>query len=158
MKKSIFVILSVFSLCLLVGCSKNEQPIAFPSDEEIMENVAPYLKNALEQDVSTQSGLLANTGLSNEDILDASLYMGMPKQNTTYFAMATLANDADSADVIETFNNILYGWTMTAQQGYIQGNLDYEVCVKKDKVFAFMHENLEDFHSIQEYIHALPIE
>lgn len=158
MKKALLFMMSVFMLVTIVGCDSKNQSVAFPSDEEIMEVISPYLGNALPQDVAEEAGLLANLGLTNQDLIDPVLYMGMPNQNTTYFCMATFTEGADRENVTTKLNTILKGWTQTSEQGYIQGNLDYEVIVKKDKVFAIMHENLADFQAMQEYLNSLPNE
>lgn len=79
MKKFIALLL-IFTL-VFAGCSGKEEK-TFPTDEEIMEKMTPYLTNAQEQDPSLYPSyddfLKANLGIGEDQVTDVVLYMGLP--------------------------------------------------------------------------------
>lgn len=127
----------------------------FPTDEEILTEVTPYLANAEQQDVSTDDTLKANMGFGSEVFTNPVLYMGMPKGNTTYFFMADLTETADKTIVKEKLDTILQGWVKTSEQGYVVGGTDYSIIEKGNKIFAVMHEESNSFQKLTAYLNGL---
>ena len=156
MKKIIAVLTAALLTFTFAGCAEKE---TFPTNEEIMNNVTPYLENAEYQDpelyASFDEFLSANLGLSEKDVQDAVLYMGAPKQNTTFFLMLTKTADADNEKIMSKLESKMESQLKTASQGYITGYTEYSIIEKENKVFVIMHENSEDFKKLQEYINSL---
>lgn len=125
--------------------------------DTILADMAPYLEDAQEQDMSTEERIQANVGLGYDQISQAVLYMGMPTEtpNTTYFFMGKMADGADSQAICDKLNQVMTGWVETYKQGYLQGNAEYDIIVSGDLVFAVMHQNAEDFAAICDYLKGL---
>ena len=176
MKKTILFALSLLTvLCMMSGCSRQEstdtsgqtvssestekETAAFPSDEEIIEEMSPYLENAQKQEIesagSLEDFLLNNLGLETDGITDAVLYLGMPNQNTTYFLMLTLDDSADREAINQKVEEQLKGWQKTAEMGYVSGYTEYKIIEKQDKLFAVMHEKQDSFEKMCEYLEDL---
>lgn len=155
MKKITLLILILALLTpVLVGCS-SQKSIPLPSDEEIMEKVTPFLSNTEKIDVLTEETLASNLALTYKDVKDVVLYMGAPLENTTYFCMLTLTEDADRENVKSKLTNVMEGWVKTGEQGYITGFLDYKIIEKQNKIFVVMHENAEKFEELTSYLNGL---
>ncbi len=176
MKKTILFTLSLMTvLCMMSGCSRQEstdtsgqtvslestekETAAFPSDEEIIEEMSPYLENAQKQEIesagSLEDFLLNNLGLEADGIEDAVLYLGMPNQNTTYFLMLTLDDSADRENINQKVEEQLKAWQKTAEMGYVSGYTEYKIIEKQDKLFAVMHEKQDSFEKMCEYLEDL---
>jgi len=125
--------------------------------DQILTDMAPYLENAQEQDMSTEERIKANVGLGYDQISQAVLYMGMPMETptTTYFFMGQMADGADSQKISSQLKQVMEGWIETYKRGYLQGNPEYGIIVSGDLVFAVMHENAGDFAAICSYLKAL---
>lgn len=134
--------------------AKSEKPAQW---DQILTDMAPYLENAQEQDMSTEERIQANVGLGHDQIAQAVLYMGMPMEtpNTTYFFMGQMADGASSQKICDKLNQVMTGWVETYKQGRLTGNAEYDIIVSGDLVFAVMHENAEDFAEIRDYLKAL---
>ena len=134
--------------------AQSEKPAQW---DPILTDMAPYLENAQEQDMSTEERIKANVGLGYDQISQAVLYMGMPMETptTTYFFMGQMADGADSQKISSQLKQVMEGWIETYKQGRLQGNPEYEIIVSGDLVFAVMHENAEDFAAICSYLKAL---
>lgn len=115
MKKFIALLL-IFTL-VFAGCSGKEEK-TFPTDEEIMEKMTPYLTNAQEQDPSLYPSyddfLKANLGIGEDQVTDVVLYMGAPNQNTTFFLMLTKAESGDTDTIIQALENKAVSMVETA--------------------------------------------
>lgn len=177
MKKTILFALSLLTVVgLLSGCSKQEstdtsgettpssessekETASFPSSEEILEEMSPYLENAQKQEIeaagSLDDFLLNNLGLETDGIKDAVLYLGMPNQNTTYFLMLTLEDSADRENINQKIEEQLKAWQKTAEMGYVSGYTEYKIIEKQDKLFAVMHEKQDSFEKMCEYLEDL---
>ena len=134
--------------------AQSEKPAQW---DQILTDMAPYLENAQEQDMSTEERIKANVGLGYDQISQAVLYMGMPMETptTTYFFMGQMADSADSQKISSQLKQVMEGWIETYKQGRLQGNPEYEIIVSGDLVFAVMHENAGDFAAICSYLKAL---
>lgn len=134
--------------------AQSEKPAQW---DPILTDMAPYLENAQEQDMSTEERIQANVGLGYDQISQAVLYMGMPMETptTTYFFMGQMADGADSQKISSQLKQVMEGWIETYKQGRLQGNPEYEIIVSGDLVFAVMHENAGDFAAICSYLKAL---
>lgn len=134
-----------------------EEPAGDALWDTILVDMAPYLEDAQEQDMSTEERIQANVGLGYDQISQAVLYMGMPTEtpNTTYFFMGKMADGADSQAICDKLNQVMTGWVETYKQGYLQGNAEYDIIVSGDLVFAVMHQNAEDFAAICDYLKGL---
>lgn len=134
-----------------------EEPAGDALWDTILADMAPYLEDAQEQDMSTEERIQANVGLGYDQISQAVLYMGMPTEtpNTTYFFMGKMADGADSQAICDKLNQVMTGWVETYKQGYLQGNAEYDIIVSGDLVFAVMHQNAEDFAAICDYLKGL---
>lgn len=134
-----------------------EEPAGDALWDTILTDMAPYLEDAQEQDMSTEERIQANVGLGYDQISQAVLYMGMPTEtpNTTYFFMGKMADGADSQAICDKLNQVMTGWVETYKQGYLQGNAEYDIIVSGDLVFAVMHQNAEDFAAICDYLKGL---
>ncbi len=158
MKKNIGA-LCLLCICLmsmlLAGCSQK----ALPSDEEILEHMQPYLENAVLQDASlyesTEAFLNANLGMGEDQLKNVVLYMGMPKQNTTFFLMADKGENYDETIVMEKLQSKMEGIQNTQEMGYIAGDTDYAIIEKPNKVFVIMHEDAQKFNEMKTYLNEL---
>ena len=158
MKKVVEILLTaiVIALCA-VGCAKEQKQ--FPSDEEIMKNISEYLDNAVYQDPaifpSMNDFLEANLGLNDENVLDATLYMGAPNRNTTYFLMITKSENADTELILQRLERIMQAQVKTAEMGYISGYREYDIIEKENKIFAIMHEDQQNYSDMRTYLNSL---
>lgn len=157
MKKILLGLCSVLCLSLVLsGCAKHTK---LPSDEEIVEEMSIYLENTVYQDASLYPSendfIKANFGLTQEDVADVVLYMGQPNQNTTFFSIITKTENADSELILEKLEAKMQGLIETAEIGYIQGYTEYSIIEKDNKVFALMHEDVNSFMKMKEYINGL---
>ncbi len=156
MKKFIALLL-IFTL-VFAGCSGKEEK-TFPTDEEIMEKMTPYLTNAQEQDPSLYPSyddfLKANLGIGEDQVTDAVLYMGAPNQNTTFFLMLTKAESGDTDTIIQALENKAVSMVETASMGYTQGYTEYKIIDKGEKIFLVMHEDQKSFEEMVEWLESL---
>lgn len=150
-----FLIGLVCLLTFLSGCNK----AALPSNEEIMEFVEPYLDEAIYQEPSLYPSmndyLMANFGLSEEEVIDPVYYTGQPNQNTTFFVVLTKTENADSQKILEKLDQRMLGQVTTAEMGYMQGNTDYSIIEKGNRIFIIMHEDEEKYRELVAYFNEL---
>ncbi len=153
---ALFLVLT-FMFCA-VACSKEEQK-PFPSDEEIMDEMAVYLEDSVFMDpavyASMNDFLNANFGLGTDNVSDAVLYMGAPNQNTTFFLMLTKAENADTQFILDMLERKMDGQVRTAEMGYMMGSTAYAIIEKENKIFVIMHEDPESFAKMQTYLNNL---
>ena len=156
MKKMISLLLS-FTF-IFAGCSTTEEK-TFPTDEEILEKMTPYLTNAQEQDPalypSYDDFLKANLGFGEDQVSDAVLYMGAPNQNTTFFLMLTMAEGADLDFITEKLEAKAVSMVETASMGYAQGCTDYKIIQKGEKIFLVMHEDQSSLEEMVQWLESL---
>ena len=155
--KKLIALLLTFTF-LFAGCAGKEEK-TFPTDEEIMEKMTPYLTNAQEQDASLYPSyddfLKANLGLGEDQISNAILYMGAPNQNTTFFLMLTKAEGADTETITQALENKAASMVETASMGYTQGYTEYKIIDKGEKMFLVMHEDQKSFEEMVEWLESL---
>lgn len=142
---------------LAVGCaSSNQQTL---SDEEILEQVAPYLEQLVYQDPevysSTDEFLLANLGLDSTAVESAVLYMGAPNQNTGYFLMLTPTEDADLEAIQTRLEETGESRAKTAQMGYTQGYAGYSVLQTQGRFFLVMQADADRYHELVQLLSEL---
>ena len=129
------------------------------TDEDILEDVAPYLENAVFQDPSNyptmNDFLLANLGLDQTNVANAVLYMGAPNGNTTFFLMLTKAQDGDTDQILEKLESKMQSLVETSKQGYTQGYQEYAIIEKEDRIFAVMHEDAGQYEELVAYLNLL---
>lgn len=156
MKNITATILTVILLTVTLGaCSPTKTKKSLPTQQQIMHNVMPYIANTQEVDISSEDTLQANLGLTKEQVADGVLYMGMPNQNTTYFAMISVKENADKESIKLQLNAVLESWVKSAEQGYYEGYRGYKVIEKQTMMFAIMNENQENFDLLTGYLDAL---
>lgn len=129
------------------------------TDEEILEQVKPYLEDMVYQDPalypSMNDFLSANLGLTQEEAASAVLYMGAPNQNTGYFLMLTKAENADTNSILEKLNSTAEGQVHTAEMGYTQGYTGYEIIDKDTRIFLVMHPDADRFNELVDLLENL---
>lgn len=142
---------------LAVGCaSSNQQTL---SDEEILEQVAPYLEQLVYQDPevysSTDEFLMANLGLDSTAVESAVLYMGAPNQNTGYFLMLTPTENADLEAIQTRLEETGESMAKTAQMGYTQGYAGYSVLQTQGRFFLVMQADADRYHELVQLLSEL---
>ena len=79
------------------------------TDEDILAEVEPYLEDTVWQDPSAYASmdefLGGNLGLDTTQVASATIYMGAPNQNTSFFLMLTPTEDADPEVIREKLEN-----------------------------------------------------
>lgn len=150
-----FLIGLVCFMTLLSGCAKEK----LPTNEEVMKFVEPYLSETIYQDPATNPTmndfLMANFGLSEEEVCDPIYYTGQPNQNTTFFAILTKTEKADSQKIIEKLDRRMQAQVQTAEMGYMQGNTDYSVIEVENRIFLIMHADEEKYRELVAYFNKL---
>lgn len=141
-------------LCVpLLGC--NRQINELPSDEEIVAFVAPYLNRTVQVDLSNEFFILGNFEFGYETITDAILYLGFPRGNTSYFAILNLTPDANKEVLKQQLKLQFNDIKLSREQEYLTGATKYAIIEKQDKLLIIMHENLDTFHTISNYLNNL---
>ena len=129
--------------------SNTEQEL---TDEEILEQVKPYLEDMVYQDPSVYPSnndfLKANLGLEENDVSSCVLYMGAPNQNTGFFLMLTRTPEADTTHILEKLESKAKSMVETAEMGYTEGYDGYEIIEKDDRIFLVMHEDAKQFDEL----------
>ena len=129
------------------------------TDEDILAEVEPYLEDMVLQDPSAYADmdefLLANLGMDSTLIASATLYMGAPNQNTSFFLMLTPAEGADTDAIREKLESKAESMVKTAEMGYTQGYAGYEIIENTGRYFLVMKADATEFQELVQLLEGL---
>lgn len=129
------------------------------TDEDILAEVEPYLEDTVWQDPSAYASmdefLGGNLGLDTTQVASATIYMGAPNQNTSFFLMLTPTEDADPEVIREKLENKAAGMVTTAEMGYTQGYAEYEIIENTGRYFLVMQADATKFQELVQLLEGL---
>lgn len=129
------------------------------TDEDILAEVEPYLEDTVWQDPSAYASmdefLGGNLGLDTTQVASATIYMGAPNQNTSFFLMLTPTEDADPEVIREKLENKAAGMVTTAEMGYTQGYAEYEIIENTGRYFLVMQADATKFQELVQLLENL---